>query len=100
MAKRLMIFLILVVAVAPLTLGQMMTEKLDTAAMSVIKNEGMNNSQVMEILSYLTDVYGPRLTWSPEYREAAEWTSGKLRDWGLQNVAYDEWEPIGRGWTL
>jgi len=100
MAKRLMIFLILVVAVAPLTLGQMMTEKLDTAAMSVIKNEGMNNSQVMEILSYLTDVYGPRLTWSPEYREAAEWTSGKLKEWGLENIHYTNFEPSGKGWTL
>jgi len=100
MAKRLMVLLILVIAVAPLTLGQMMTEKLDTAAISMIKDEGMNRSQVMEILSYLTDVYGPRLTWSPEYREAAEWTSGKLKEWGLQNVHYTNFEPSGKGWTL
>jgi hypothetical protein len=100
MAKRLMILLILVIAVAPLTLGQTMTEKLDTTVISMIKDEGMNKSQVMEILSYLTDVYGPRLTWSPEYREAAEWTSSKLKEWGLQNVHYTNFEPSGKGWTL
>lgn len=100
MAKRLIVMLVLVIAVAPLTFGQMMTEKLDTAAISMIKDEGMNRSQVMETLSYLTDVYGPRLTWSPEYREAAEWASAKLKEWGLENVHYTNFEPSGKGWTL
>ncbi len=100
MARRLMVVLILMIAVAPMAFGQMMTEKLDTAAISMIKDEGMNRSQVMEILSYLTDVYGPRLTWSPEYREAAEWTSAKLKEWGLQNVRFTNFEPSGKGWTL
>ena len=30
-----------------------------------IKDEGMNRSQVMQTLSYLSDVIGPRLTASP-----------------------------------
>ena len=32
---------------------------------SEIKAEGFNHSQVMELLSYLTDFHGPRLTGSP-----------------------------------
>ena len=80
--------------------AQAITERIDTAAVSKIKTEGMKNSQVMDILSYLTDVYGPRLTWSPEYRKAADWASMKLKEWGLQNIYYDTWAPVGKGWTL
>jgi carboxypeptidase Q len=75
-------------------------EKIDTTAIAQIKDEGMNRSQVMEILSYLTDVYGPRLTGSPEYKQAADWASAKLRQWGVQNVHYEKWGPFGKGWTL
>jgi hypothetical protein len=31
------------------------------------------NSQVMEVMSYLTDVYGPRLTGSPNVKKAGDW---------------------------
>jgi hypothetical protein len=75
-------------------------ERIDSAAVARIKEEGFKNSQVMEILSYLTDVCGPRLTWSPEYKHAADWASGKFKEWGLANVSYDYWEPLGKGWTL
>ena len=48
-------------------------EKVDLDAVSRIKDEGLARSTVMEIESYLTDVYGPRLTGSPNINEAAEW---------------------------
>src|SRR5947208_2680858 len=38
-----------------------------------IRDEGLNRSQVMDTLSYLTDVIGPRLTGSPNARRANEW---------------------------
>ena len=66
----------------------------------LIKNEEMKNSQVMEIASYLTDVYGPRLTYSPEYKQAADWASSKLKEFGVENVHYENWAPIGKGWSL
>ncbi|OGU25023.1 MAG: hypothetical protein A2X66_03755 [Ignavibacteria bacterium GWA2_54_16] len=72
----------------------------DTTAVSAIRDEALKQSQVMQTLSYLTDVYGPRLTWSPEYKEAAQWTSTKLKEWGLQNVHFENWAPLGKGWTL
>ena len=65
-----------------------------------IKDEGMNRSQVMETLSYLSDVIGPRLTASPNMKRSNEWTREKLASWGLQNAHLEAWGPFGRGWTL
>lgn len=65
-----------------------------------IKDESLNRSQVMETLSYLTDVIGPRLTGSPNMKRANEWTLDKLREWGLENAHLESWGPFGRGWTL
>ncbi|MCI0707118.1 MAG: M20/M25/M40 family metallo-hydrolase [Ignavibacteriae bacterium] len=91
---------LLMLVLAAQAFAQVPLTHYDTAAVNKIIDEGMNRSQVMETLSWLTDVYGPRLTNSPEYKEAADWTSAKLKEWGLQNVHYDEWGPFGRGWTL
>ena len=65
-----------------------------------IKDEGMNRSKVMETLSYLSDVIGPRLTASPGMKRANEWTRDQLTKWGLQNAHLESWGPFGRGWTL
>ena len=81
-------------------LAQMPREKVDTTAVARIKDEGLKNSHVMEILSTLSDVYGPRLGWSPEFRRAADWAGKELKGWGLQNVHYQHWAPLGKGWTL
>ena len=65
-----------------------------------IKDEGMKRSQVMQTLSYLSDVIGPRLTASPGMKRANEWTRDELTKWGLQNAHLEPWGPFGRGWTL
>src|SRR5712691_10499452 len=65
-----------------------------------IKDEGMNRSQVMQTLSYLSDVIGPRLTASPNAKRANEWTRDTLAKWGLQNAHLEAWGPFGRGWAL
>src|ERR1041384_3075201 len=65
-----------------------------------IKDEGMNRSQVMQTLSYLSDVIGPRLTASPGMKRANDWTRDQLTKWGLQNAHLESWGPFGRGWTL
>jgi hypothetical protein len=69
-------------------------------AVALIRDEGMNRSQVMQTLEYLTDVIGPRLTGSPNLRRANEWTRGKLSSWGLDNAHLEAWGPFGRGWSL
>ena len=65
-----------------------------------IIEEGMNHSQVMTNLSYLTDVIGPRLTGSANLKRANEWTRDKLASWGLTNAHLEPWGPFGRGWSL
>jgi carboxypeptidase Q len=69
----------------------------DTAAISRIKQEGFQRSQVMETASWLTDVYGPRLTNSPTARQAGEWAVARMKEWGLKDP-HLEWFPFGRGW--
>lgn len=80
--------------------AQITPEKVDTATISRIKDEGFNHSRAMELMSYLTDVCGERLTWSPEYKAAADWTVSKLSEWKLQNIHLETWAPSGRGWSL
>lgn len=70
----------------------------DLNAIYTIKDIGFNHSQVMDIMSYLTDVYGPRLTNSPDMRAAAQWTEDEMKQWGLANVHTEPWE-FGRGWS-
>jgi carboxypeptidase Q len=65
-----------------------------------IREEGLKRSHVMETLSYLTDVIGPRLTGSPNMKRANDWTRDQLTKWGLQNAHLEEWGPFGRGWVL
>ncbi|PYS55936.1 MAG: peptidase M28 [Acidobacteria bacterium] len=76
-----------------------MQDKVDLDAIYKIKEEGLNRSQVMDILSYLTDVYGARLTGSPQIRAAGEWAKKKLMEWELVNVNLEPWGPFGRGWS-
>jgi hypothetical protein len=69
-------------------------------AIARIRDEGLNHSHIIETLSYLTDVIGPRLTGSPNLKRANEWTRDKLTDWGLTNAHLEAWGPFGRGWSL
>jgi len=83
---------------AAVPLGAQAPSTADLQAIEQIKDEGFGNSKIMEIMSYLTDVYGPRLTNSPNIKQAAEWTTGKMKEWQLANVHLEQW-PFGRGWS-
>jgi hypothetical protein len=74
-------------------------DQADLDALYRIKQEGTSNSKVMETLSYLTDVHGPRLTNSPLMFQASEWAQQQLKAWGLANVHTEKWGPFGRGWV-
>src|SRR5580700_3127480 len=86
-------------AALPLAADWPVTEKLDLDAIYRIKEEGLQRSKVMEIESYLTDVYGPRLTGSPNIRTAGEWAVKEMQSWGLANAKLEPWGPFGRGWS-
>ncbi len=84
-------------------------ENVDVASIEKIKAIGLNpeSSQVMEIASFLTDVYGPRLAGSANIKKAGDWTVAKMKEWGLTGVALEQWpdDPSGQnngfpcGWT-
>jgi carboxypeptidase Q len=76
------------------------SEKLDLDVMAKIRDEGMNHSQVMEIVFNLTDANGPRLMQSPGYFKAANWAKTKLSSWGLVNANLEPWGKWGKGWEL
>jgi carboxypeptidase Q len=74
-------------------------ERVDVATIERIKSEAMNRSQVMDIMSWMTDVYGPRLAWSPNLSKAGQWAATTMKGWGLSNVALEPWStPAGLGW--
>ncbi len=74
-------------------------DKADLAAIYKIKEEGLNRSQVMDLLSTMTDVYGPRLAGSPNLRKAGDWAQSKFKEWGLENIHAETYD-FGRSWEL
>ncbi|MCA8955590.1 MAG: M28 family peptidase [Planctomycetes bacterium] len=92
--------LLLAALLAPLSAQTTATEPLDQAAVDFLKTEGLQNSQVMEHLSWICDVYGPRLTGSPNIRRAQDWAVKTFTDWGLAHAHTETWGPFGDGWQL
>ncbi|HTS31601.1 MAG TPA: M20/M25/M40 family metallo-hydrolase [Bryobacteraceae bacterium] len=75
-------------------------EKIDLGMLHRIKAEAFGrNSKVMDTAFYLTDVYGPRLTGSPNIKSAGDWAVKKMGEWGLANARMEAWGPFGRGWS-
>ncbi|MEP7271589.1 MAG: M20/M25/M40 family metallo-hydrolase [Acidobacteriota bacterium] len=75
-------------------------DKVDLEMMAKIRAEGLERSEIMDTLSYLTDVIGPRLTGSPGMKAANEWTKNKLAGYGLVNAQVEPWGEFGRGWSF
>lgn len=67
---------------------------------ALIREEGIDRSQVMQTLDHLCNVIGPRLTASQRLRDANEWTRTTLEGWGLENAHLEEWGPFGREWNV
>ena len=54
-------------------------EAVDLSVVHRIRTEAFEHSKVMEHLSYISDAYGPRLTGSPEFKQAADWAANACR---------------------
>jgi hypothetical protein len=74
-------------------------ERIDYAAVAQIRDEGLNRSQVMDHIGWLSDVYGPRLTGGPGILQASDWAIKKFNEWGLSNP-HRETFAFGKGWSL
>jgi Zn-dependent M28 family amino/carboxypeptidase len=75
----------------------MAPEKIDTAMNAKIRAEGLDRSQIMRIEHVLTDVYGPRLTGSPNFDNAAKWAIKEMGSWGMKGYLH-EWKWGREGW--
>jgi carboxypeptidase Q len=68
------------------------------AADALILTEVRDHSEAMVNIEYLSDAIGPRLTGSPQLKQANEWTAAKFREYGLTNVNLEPWT-IAHSWT-
>src|SRR5437764_1486873 len=75
-------------------------EPVNDAVIAQIKSEGFQHSAVMDTLSWISDVYGPRLTGSSNLQRAAEWARDQLSKWGLEHVALEPYGHKVRGWNV
>jgi hypothetical protein len=63
-----------------------------------IRREALEHSQIMKTLHMLTDVYGPRLTGSPNLKQAGDWAAGQMKAWGMVNTHLEPWNFGHPGW--
>ncbi len=75
-------------------------ELVDERAVEILRKHGLEQSKVMDHLSWICDVHGPRLTGSPNLERAQQWALSKFSEWGLANPHTEEWGPFGLGWQL
>ncbi|MBK8467490.1 MAG: M20/M25/M40 family metallo-hydrolase [Chloracidobacterium sp.] len=66
---------------------------------AAIRKEANENSRIMNTLHYFSDVYGPRLTGSPNYTNAAKWAMREMLSWGFDNAALEPFEFGHPGWV-
>ena len=95
--RRALLVTLLAASTATFVVAQ--SDKLDYAMLGRIRDEGLNRSQVMDHVSWLSDVYGPRLTGSPGIQQASEWAMKTFHEWALVNAHQERWA-FGKGWSL
>jgi len=72
---------------------------IDPSINDKIRKEEADHSQVMRTEHFLTDVYGPRLTGSPNHKAAAEWAVKTMTSWGMTNGKLEPWDWNHPGWV-
>ena len=88
------------VALAALSISTLSAqEKIDRDINWKIRREATDNSQILRTLHFLTDVYGPRLTGSPNLKGAQEWVVKETTAWGLKNAHLEPWSFGHPGWA-
>jgi hypothetical protein len=74
-------------------------ERPDEAMFWKIRQEATARSQILQTVHVLTDVYGPRLTGSPNLKAAGEWAVQQMTSWGLTNGHLEPWDFGRDGWA-
>jgi hypothetical protein len=95
MLKRRVVALILILSLLSLPVA---AQNGSGDLLSRIRKEAMERSQIMQTMHMFTDVYGPRLTGSPNHKAAAEWAVKQMTAWGLENAHLEPWDFKHPGW--
>ncbi|MEQ1605834.1 MAG: M20/M25/M40 family metallo-hydrolase [Pyrinomonadaceae bacterium] len=69
------------------------------AVYAAIRKEGMENSKIMNTMHYFTDLYGPRLTGSPNHESASRWAAQEMKSWGFDFTGLEPWDFGNPGWV-
>ena len=93
--KTSVIVLVLCAFAVPIIVAQ---ETIDTDMVAKIRREATERSQILNTLHMLTDVYGPRLTGSPNAKAAGDWVVKRATEWGLANAHLEPWNFGHDGW--
>ena len=74
-------------------------EKTRADIYAAIRKEEMENSKIMHTLHIFTDLYGPRLTGSPNHVNAAKWGAREMVSWGFDKGELEPWDFGHPGWV-
>jgi hypothetical protein len=72
--------------------------QVDWDMVAKIREEGFQRSQVMDIVGYMTDVLGARLTLSEHMKRAQVWARDKMEKVGLVNAVIEPFMDYGAAW--
>ena len=97
--KYRLIPMVTLTAVFAATSAPIAQEKVDADVQWKIRREATQNSQILRTLHFLTDVYGPRLTGSPNLKAAQDWVVEETTRWGLKNAHLEPWNFGHPGWA-
>ena len=93
------LFGLTLIAVIATTSTPFAQETIDKDMQWKIRREATENSQIMHTMHFLTDVYGPRLTGSPNLKAAQDWVVKETTGWGLKNAHLEPWSFGHPGWV-
>ncbi|MDP4116000.1 MAG: hypothetical protein Q8903_07690, partial [Bacteroidota bacterium] len=93
--RRIYTFLIITFITVQFSFAQAVPDDTILNTIKNIKTEAVKNPQTINYVTYLSDVVGSRVTWSPGFNKSVDWAVGKLSEMGLSNSHTEEWEPLG-----
>ncbi len=83
-----------------LFIGLSATSQTLPQALAKINTEGFQKSGVMNLITDLSDVHGPRLTGTNQYYTAAQWAKKTMENWGMDKVYFENYCDDCMGWEV
>ncbi len=94
--SRVLLIIILILGFSAYALNELPGVEGDMVAK--IREEGFQRSQIMDIVGYMADVLGARLTLSEDMKRSQNWVKTKMEEIGLVNTVIDPFMDYGVTW--